>query len=520
MNIFVLFAPVFQEFGCDIAHQLRKELGNDITIHGLCTGGIFTIDRVRQGLGELSGKLWDLNTEEKKWLENEPDDGYVLPILSKSKEPGAFGRIITSDRRIGNGFVSGGLVPDSIMSTLALSESQIIPRRYVSNLIKFIDDALHETKADAVFCYAVAGAPAVCLAELSAIYSIPFLNFSPCRLGDRFIIDTDSRGRLEPVAKTYLAAQQNSIDLSPWINRAQENLKNFQDMPSLPGYQIYNNKKISEEKLISEIVNAIIRTGNAIIGKILFGEKFTNVRKNSLIEPWSKVSFIWGRKKLQIINPFSVINEPQYPYIYYPLHVDPEASTMVLSPMFTDQIQVIEALAKAAPPEYDIVVKEHAPMLGKRPKGFYKRIKQIPRVTLIGPDYDGLDLIRKATLTVVITGTAAWEAIRLKRPAIVIGDSPYLAIGEGIIHSPCLNELPSKIIEALRQLPASDTNLTLYIAALFKESFEMKTSLLWGNYLEHSAEERTDVSRIIAQNILLRINTYKKSTVEKSQDSI
>jgi len=179
---------------------------------------------------------------------------------------------------------------------------------------------------------------------------------------------------------------------------------------------------------------------------------------------------------------------------------------MVLSPMHTNQISIIEALSKSAPPYLDIVVKEHSPMLGLRPKGFYDKIKQLPRVTLLGPEHNGLELIRQSALTVVITGTAAWEAVRLKKPAIVIGDSPYLAINEGIVHSPCLTDLPKKIVEALNMLPASNESLLLYLAAINKESFEMKTSLLWGNYMTHSSEERIKVSKTIAQHILNRIN--------------
>ncbi len=510
MNLLILFAPVFREFGCDVSHALERELKDEITIHGICTGGSGTTERVREGLGSLGGKLWDLNAEEKDWLENDTDDEIVLDILFRVNEPGAFGRILTSDRRIGQGLVSGGHVTSSLMGERALSKPQIYPRRYVMNLVSFIERVLDETHPDAVFCYAVAGAPAVCLAELCSIRSIPFLCLVSARLGNRYLIDTDARGRLEPVAKVYMAAQNSQIDLSPWINSSREELQKFRENPTPPEYEAFNNTKRAKEKLLPEIGRALVRTGKIIVFKAartVLRRSSTNVRRYPLKEAWKRVSIIWRRKKLQLSSPFSDHVPREYPFIYFPLHVNPEASTMVLSPLHTDQIPIIEALAKSAPPHFDIVVKEHAPMLGLRPEGFYKRIKQMPRVTLVGPEHNGLDLIRMSALTAVITGTAAWEAVRLKRPALVIGDSPYLSIGEGIIHSPCLSNLPMKIIEALNMPPASDTALILYLAAIYRESFEMKSSLLWGNYLNHSERERSNASRVIAQNILHRINS-------------
>ena len=65
--------------------------------------------------------------------------------------------------------------------------------------------------------------------------------------------------------------------------------------------------------------------------------------------------------------------DPNLNYIYYPLHVDPKLSTMVLSPYHTNQLAIIESLAKNIPPHFYLVVKEHFPMIGFRPKDFTKK---------------------------------------------------------------------------------------------------------------------------------------------------
>jgi len=508
MNILMLFAPVFNKFGCDISHSLKEILNEDIKIHGLCTGGVGVVKQVREELGPIGGKLWDLNTEiELEFLKKDlVTDEEVLDILSENIEPGAFGRILTADRQIGVGLVSGGRVRFSPMVRYAISEPNIYPRRYVTNLIRFINDVLDEINPDAVFCYAVAGAPAVCLAELCSARSIPFLCPVSTRFGNRYIIDTDARGRLKPIEIAFNEAQKNNIDISPWIEQAKDELYKFQTRPEIPGYEIYNKKIRSKELLLPEIMKSIKRTC-LYFASLLLRKNIKNIRKYPIIESWKKVDVILRRKTVDIFSPFSKQLPNERPFVYFPLHVDPEASTMVLSPMHTDQISVIEALSKSAPPDLDIIVKEHAPMLGLRPKGFYDRIKKLPRVTLLGPEYNGFELIRKSALTAVITGTAGWEAVRLKKPVIFIGDSPYLAIKEGIIHSPCLNDLPKKMIEALNLPLAKDDTLFVYISVILRESFEMDSGFLWGNYMGYSSEERDGISKVIAQNILHRIRS-------------
>jgi hypothetical protein len=202
---------------------------------------------------------------------------------------------------------------------------------------------------------------------------------------------------------------------------------------------------------------------------------------------------------------FSKAPPPKSEFIYYPLHVDPEAATMVRAPWHTDQLAVIEALAKCAPAQMSIVVKEHAPMLGLRPRGFYRQIARMPRVTLLGPEHSGLDLVRSSKLTAVITGTAAWEAMRLQKPVLVIADSPFLSLGQGVIHEPCLARLHEAIYRALKMPPAGDDMLEMYIAATLLESFEMPSSLLWDTYDQHPQELRKRVVQQIVAGLSSRI---------------
>jgi hypothetical protein len=166
------------------------------------------------------------------------------------------------------------------------------------------------------------------------------------------------------------------------------------------------------------------------------------------------------------------------PFVYYPLHVDPEASTMTFAPAHTDQLAVVEALAKSIPATMDLVVKEHLPMVGQRPPGFYERLGDMPGVILASPRVSSFELVQRAALTAVITGTAAWEAMLLGRPALVIGQFPFACMGEGFVHEPCLANFPAAIDRALACPPADESRLELFVASVFKVGRRVPTSLV------------------------------------------
>jgi len=171
---------------------------------------------------------------------------------------------------------------------------------------------------------------------------------------------------------------------------------------------------------------------------------------------------------------------------------------MVMSPMHTDQLSVIEALAKSAPSEMIVVVKEHLPMLGRRPKSFYERIRQMPRVVVVSPSENGLELVKNSELVAVITGTAAWEAIRFGKPTLVVGDSPYLSIKKSATHEPCFSNLPAAIKKELEADRTTQEDIYIYIASLLSESFEMDSGILWGDYLSYPLDVREKVAKEIS----------------------
>jgi hypothetical protein len=115
-------------------------------------------------------------------------------------------------------------------------------------------------------------------------------------------------------------------------------------------------------------------------------------------------------------------------YVIYPIHFQPEASTLVQGPMYLDQVALIEDIAKSLPVGVRLYVKEHLSNRGRRPLEFYNAIRSIPAVRLLGPDVDTWELIRNAAAIAVITGTMGWEGLLFGKPVITFGDVFYNAV--------------------------------------------------------------------------------------------
>lgn len=128
---------------------------------------------------------------------------------------------------------------------------------------------------------------------------------------------------------------------------------------------------------------------------------------------------LWEHRKLKAVS--KCRSDATRGYVFLPLHVEPEASLMVLSPEFNFQMVLIDLVAKAIPPDVELLVKEHTVGVGRRPVGFYAWLREMPNVRVAPLESDGAALARGSLLTVTITGTAGLEAAVAGVPVLSFG---------------------------------------------------------------------------------------------------
>jgi len=166
-------------------------------------------------------------------------------------------------------------------------------------------------------------------------------------------------------------------------------------------------------------------------------------------------------------------------YLYYPLHISPEYSTLVQGGMLQDQLVIIELLAKSVPADWIIYVKEHPQTILSRlrPRDFFKKLKRIPNVEIAPIDSNTHNIISNSEMVATITGTSGLEAVLRGKP--VVGFSDYINVFDGMDLSAKisdLNKLPYLISTEFDRIKLIHNNerarrVKLFLTAMLNNSF-------------------------------------------------
>ena len=135
--------------------------------------------------------------------------------------------------------------------------------------------------------------------------------------------------------------------------------------------------------------------------------------------PFGNLVRYWRSKKYAVAPDYSK------KFVFFPLHFQPESSTLYCSPKYEKQLVAIDAIAKSLPADTFLYIKEHYQMLGKRPLSFYKELQQYPNVVLIDPWENARIIIQHCEAVFTLTGTAGFEAFLLGKPVLLAGRTAF-----------------------------------------------------------------------------------------------
>ncbi len=179
-------------------------------------------------------------------------------------------------------------------------------------------------------------------------------------------------------------------------------------------------------------------------------------------------------------------------YVYYALHYEPEATLNGLEPHFTNQMYAIELLSKSVPVGVDVRIKEHPAGVGNRPSNWIDTVAKFPRVKLVHPFENSIELIRGSLATATITGTAGLEAALLGKPVISFGPNYRYNFVDHVWHANDLLSLRSvlKEIESIKDFKGLERNGKVLMKAIDMTCFKLKDHIVNENY---PAQETVEV---------------------------
>jgi hypothetical protein len=334
-------------------------------------------------------------------------------------------------------------------------------RRVLEGGFRLIEGLFDEFKPDAVLSDGVACTMSYIQYAVARRRGIPFLTLSSSRLTNRFYVTRTHLERYERVEALYAEYKTSGMPAASRA-RAEAYLANFRRLKEKPAYFLqWAKPPAMDMKSIRELARLtylyyVLERGNYILMSpfAAIGGRIKRLLK----------TFVFDKKHFQ--QP--IAGEK---FVFFPLHYQPEQTTLIWAPYHIDQIASVENIAKTLPIDHRLYVKEHKGSLGRRAIDYYTRLKKIPNVRLIDPYVDSHDLIQNASAVCVLTSTVAWEAMLYEKPVVSLGEAFFNAF-DLVIRVRAMDDLPAAFRRALHDFIPDRELLLAFIAAHLDGTYE------------------------------------------------
>jgi hypothetical protein len=172
------------------------------------------------------------------------------------------------------------------------------------------------------------------------------------------------------------------------------------------------------------------------------------------------------RKRRQFFEHNSIKTIKDEKFLYFPLQTEPEATILTYQPFYSNQIALVENIARSIPINLTLYVKEHPIQLtkGLRPVEDYKKIIAMPNVKLVHTSVASQDLVSNSQGVIAISASTGFEALFYKKPVIIFGDEHYEDLSM-VTKIKTLTELPDKINNALNNFKFNNKELNALMQA-------------------------------------------------------
>jgi len=340
------------------------------------------------------------------------------------------------------------------------------------NQCKFFDNVLSEIKPEYLFIHITDLFSNLLLSEICTSKSINVLMLSPSRFGFKTMISNEF-DKFDSFRKVF---QTNRF-------RSLKELKDYEKKFSSynQGQEIYESDySINALKRISRYVELLQATRESDFKK--FYGNYGKSRLKILTKRMPIKTKLLIKRRESFLNKNSLQKiDKKIPFVYFPLHIEPERSLSVGAPFYTNQIEVITHIAKSLPVGYKLFVKEHPVMKIRnwREESFYKNILALPNVELIHPFVDPEKLLKNCSLVITITGTSGIEAAFYEKPCIVFSDVSYKDL-PFISRIKNIEELPN-VIRTMIENNYDFSKVNEYVNLVDNHSFDFDLTALYNS---------------------------------------
>ena len=283
---------------------------------------------------------------------------------------------------------------------------------------------------------------------LCKIKKIPTVLFFQTSIADTITImedwkvnNIDIKHEYQKLLEKYQFVDESSIFLSGRFERdfkfntEKKNPVRFEMLRKKPKTSVMNNIMPLLAKLTFRRFLLLVKNSSLLIQGIVSHVNYVD-------------RIIKGKKALKFYRDNVLEPDLSQKYIYFPLHLQPEATTSPMASVYVEQVLIAQMLSYYLPDDVYIYVKENPfQVAARRNIKFYKELLEISQVRFISDSFSTYDLIDNSLSVATATGTAGLEALYRCKPVLMFGYNFYqyargvFQIKSGIDCQKALNEV-------------------------------------------------------------------------------
>ncbi len=230
--------------------------------------------------------------------------------------------------------------------------------------------------------------------------------------------------------RTMASSRYASYHLWAWNEfyenpRIQEIYYSNDDLPDASLIKPYDSHRLARGGYMKSfgVVPMARRLGYHALRHVYWHLRGYEAAKNYYLRELLRLS--WRRwteyRRLRALAKTTLSDLDGQPFVFFPLHVEPEAALQIISPEYIYQLSAIAALSRDLPAGTVLAVKEAYGAIGRRPDNFYDQIAEFKNVVLLDTWQIGLECVRQAAAVGTICGSAGFEGAVLGKPVVAFG---------------------------------------------------------------------------------------------------
>ena len=360
----------------------------------------------------------------------------------------------------------------------------------VENTIKFFSDLIERISPKLIIMQTAGENIAnTLLFKIAKKLNIKILMVNPTHIHNRVVVSDNliSKEISDDFEKIIENFNEKLQDYGP------EYIKNKTLVETVKVQNQFNFNESNTSEKISHYINRIHNDPEPI---------YQNVGKTKSKMIKSKISTnIETKKRKAFLDKNSIYEIKDEKFLYFPLQTEPEAKILSISPFFSNQISVIENIARSIPVDFTLYVKEHPGQGLKlwRSIEFYKKLIELPNVKLIHPSVNPQDLISRSSCVVSITGSTGFESLFYKKPVILFADEYYDCLSM-VTKVNTITSLPKLISKNITSFEFNNREFNALMKSTDSQSISLPYFEIMKDALSISLIQRKDENYALTEN--------------------